>query len=67
VKEDNVTRGVFAKHFLGDVPLGQVLLDLSQREFFQLGYVVLGTMSVQVGSGHTGICHLVGRSVDRFG
>ena len=65
MKEDDVPRGVLAKHFLDDVALGQVLLDLSQREFFQLGYVVLKTTSVRVGRGNMRT-YLVGKSVDGF-
>jgi len=66
VKEDNVPGGVLAKDFLEDVALGQVSLDLSQCELFQLGYVVLGPTSVRVGRMYMRTRHLVGESVDRL-
>ena len=49
MSEENGPRGVFAKHFLGDLTLGQVLSDLSQRELLQLGDAVLKMMTVPVG------------------
>ena len=67
MKEDSVPGGVLAKHFFGDVALGYVLLDLPQRELFQLRYVVLEPASVQVGRAYMGTRHLFGKSVDRFG
>ena len=67
MKEGSVPGGVLAEDFLGDAALGQVSLDLSQREFFQLGYVVLETASVGVSRGHTRTRHLVGESIDRLG
>ena len=46
--EDYGPGSVFTKQFLGDVALGEVALDLPQRELFQLGDAVLTTRSVPV-------------------
>jgi len=67
VKEDSVPGGVLVKDFFGDAALGQISLDLSQRELFQLWYVVLEPTSVRVGRSRMGARHLVGKSVDGFG
>ena len=67
MKENNVPGSVLAKDFFGDAALGQVSLDMSQRELFQLWYVVLEKASVRVSRVNMRTRHLVSESVDRFG
>ena len=64
---DDKPGGISAEHFLGDVALWQLLLNLSQRQLFQLGNVVLQIMSFPVSMAHRVNNHLVGKPVDRFG
>jgi hypothetical protein len=68
METENEPRGVFTEHFLGDVALGQIFLDLSQRKFFQLWNVVLQTTLVLVFVVDCRVDnHFVGESVDGFG
>ena len=60
VELDNRPRGVLAKHLLHDVALGEVTLNVLQREFLQFWNVILVVGSAPVRGGDVIRYNLIG-------
>jgi len=66
VESDDEPRCVFAKNLLHDVALGEITLNLLERELLELRDFVLRIRSAPTRGGYSLYPNLVGQSIDGF-